>query len=290
MNVKTMVGLIVTALVLLIASSSLFIVNETERAIMLRFGAIERADIKPGLAWKVPFMNTVRIFDGRILTLDSPPERIFTIEQKAVMVDSFAKWRIKDVGVYYQATNGEERTATRLLSQRVNEGLRNQFGGRSLQEVISGERDELMVDLTRSLNAIAQKEIGVEIIDVRVKKIDLPEDVSGSVYDRMTSERNKEARDYRAKGREQAEVIRADADRQKAVLEAEAYRESELIRGSGDAQAAAIYAGAYSEDAEFYSFVRSLNAYKKSFNGKDDMLVVDPKSDFFRYLNNSKGK
>lgn len=290
MNVKTMVGLIVTALVLLIASSSLFIVNETERAIMLRFGAIERADIKPGLAWKVPFMNTVRIFDGRILTLDSPPERIFTIEQKAVMVDSFAKWRIKDVGVYYQATNGEERTATRLLSQRVNEGLRNQFGGRSLQEVISGERDELMVDLTRSLNAIAQEEIGVEIIDVRVKKIDLPEDVSGSVYDRMTSERNKEARDYRAKGREQAEVIRADADRQKAVLEAEAYRESELIRGSGDAQAAAIYAGAYSEDAEFYSFVRSLNAYKKSFNGKDDMLVVDPKSDFFRYLNNSKGK
>jgi len=290
MNVKTMVGLIVTALVLLLASSSLFIVNETERAIMLRFGAIERADIKPGLAWKVPFMNTVRIFDGRILTLDSPPERIFTIEQKAVMVDSFAKWRIKDVGVYYQATNGEERTATRLLSQRVNEGLRNQFGGRSLQEVISGERDELMIDLTRNLNAIAQKEIGVEIIDVRVKKIDLPEDVSGSVYDRMTSERNKEARDYRAKGREQAEVIRADADRQKAVLEAEAYRESELIRGSGDAEAAAIYAKAYSGDAEFYSFVRSLNAYKKSFNGKDDMLVVDPKSDFFRYLNNSKGK
>lgn len=290
MSTKTLFGLLLMGLALLIGSSSLFIINETERAVMLRFGAIEKADIEPGLGFKVPFMNNVRRFDARILTLDSPPERIFTIEKKALMVDSFAKWRIADVGTYYQATSGEERTAVRLLSQRVNEGLRNQFGGRSLQEVVSGERDELMADLTRDLNEITQKEIGVELVDVRVKKIDLPDDVSGSVYDRMTSEREKEARDYRAKGREQAEVIRADADRQKAVLEAEAYRESELIRGDGDAEAASIYAAAYNQDPEFYSFVRSLNAYKNSFKGREDMLLVDPKSDFFRYLNDSQGK
>ncbi|MCV6627231.1 MAG: protease modulator HflC [Cellvibrionaceae bacterium] len=290
MNTKTLIGLIAMALVLLIVSSSLYIIDERERAVMLRFGAIEKADLKPGIGFKVPFMNSLRRFDGRILTLDSPPERIFTIEKKALMVDSFAKWRIKNVDIFYQATSGDEATAIRLLSQRVNEGLRNQFGGRSLQEVVSGQRDELMADLISGLNDIVQQEIGVELIDVRVKKIDLPDEVSDSVYRRMTSEREKEARDYRAKGQEQAEVIRADADRQKAVLEAEAYRESELIRGEGDAEAAAIYADAYNDDPDFYAFVRSLNAYKTAFKGKEDMLLVDPKSDFFRFLNDSKGK
>lgn len=290
MNARTVVTLVVMALVLMVASSTMFIVNETQRAVMLRFGAIKEADIKPGLHFKLPFADDVRFFDARVLTLDSNPERIFTIEKKAMMVDSFAKWRIKDVETFYTATNGNERAAVRLLSQRVNEGLRNQFGSRSLQEVVSGERDELMNKLTKDLNAITQSEIGVELIDVRVKKIDLPAQVSGSVYARMRAEREKEARDYRAKGNEQAEVIRADADRQRAVLLADAYRQSEEVRGLGDAKAASVYAEAYNRDAEFYSFVRSLSAYKAAFKDKADLLVVDPDSEFFRYLKDSKGK
>lgn len=290
MNARTLVTLIITALVLMLASASMFIVNETERAVMLRFGAVSQADIKPGLHFKMPIADTIRRFDARVLTLDSKPERIFTIEKKAMMVDSFAKWRIKDVEIFYTATNGDERAAIRLLSQRVNEGLRNQFGSRSLQEVVSGERDELMHKLTKDLDVITQKELGVELIDVRVKKIDLPDQVSGSVYARMRAEREKEARDYRAKGFEQSEVIRADADRQRAVELATAYKTSEVIRGTGDAQAAGIYADAYNRDAEFYSFVRSLNAYKSAFKGKEDLMVVDPNSDFFRYLKSSKGK
>ncbi len=290
MNNKMMATLILVAIGLIVAANTLFIIKETERGVMLEFGRVVKADIDPGLHIKVPLVNEVRKFDARVLTLDTRPERFLTVEKKGMIVDSFAKWRIADVGKYYIATNGEESRAERLLAQRVNEGLRNGFGERSLQEVVSGERDQLMTDLTARLNAITQKELGIELVDVRVKRIDLPEQVSESVFNRMTSEREREAREHRSKGKEQAEVIRADADRQRTILEAEAYRDSEGIRGEGDARAASIYAAAYNQDPEFYSFVRSLTAYKQTFKGKDDVMLVDPESDFFRYLKDSKGR
>jgi membrane protease subunit HflC len=289
MNNKLFSVLVAVAIVLLVASNALFIIKETERGVMLKFGKVVNDDLKPGLQVKIPWVHEVRKFDARVLTLDARPERFLTVEKKGMIVDSFAKWRIKDVSTYYTATNGEESRAERLLSQRINEGLRNQFGLRSLHEVVSGERDQLMVDLTAKLNEFSNTELGIEVVDVRVKRIDLPEQVSESVFNRMTSEREREAREHRSKGKEQAEVIRADADRQRTILEAEAYRDSELARGEGDAKAAAIYASAYNKDPEFYTFVRSLNAYKETFKGKEDILLVDPESDFFRYLNNSKG-
>ncbi len=281
--------LALAALALLLASNSLFIIKETERGVMLEFGKVERADIQPGLHWKWPMVNEVRKFDARVLTLDANPERFLTIEKKGMMVDSFAKWRIIDVGKYYTATNGEESRAMRLLAQRVNEGLRNGFGERTLQEVVSGERDQLMNELTVALNEFTQTSLGIEVVDVRVKRIDLPSEVSGSVYNRMNSERQRESQEHRSKGYEQAEVIRADADRQRTILEAEAYRESELIRGEGDAEAARIYAEAFNQDPEFYAFVRSLNAYKETFRDKGDIMLVEPDSDFFKYLKDSKG-
>ncbi|MFT5082409.1 MAG: membrane protease subunit HflC [Lentisphaeria bacterium] len=290
MSLKVMVNIIVLLLAVIVASGSLYIINEFERGVLLRLGKVSDADLKPGLHIKVPFIDVVKKFDARVLTLDTRAERFLTVEKKSMMVDSFAKWRIFDVGKFYTATNGEEDRAERLLAQRINEGLRNQFAQRSLQEVVSGERDELMVDIAKQMNEFTQTSLGIEVVDVRVKKIDLPEEVSEPVYSRMRAEREREAREHRAQGKEQSEIIRADADRQQVILEAEAYRESELLRGEGDATAAAIYASAYSKDPEFYSFVRSLTAYKKTFAGKQDILLVDPESDFFRYLNHSKGK
>ena len=290
MNNKLFSLIIALLLVVLVGSNTLYIIKETERGVLLKFGKVVNDDIQSGLHIKVPVMHEVRKFDARVLTLDAPPERFLTVEKKGMIVDSFAKWRIADVSKYYTATNGEESSAVRNLSVRINEGLRNGFGDRSLQEVVSGERDQVMSDLTESLNKLTMAEFGIELVDVRIKRIDLPEQVSDSVFNRMTTEREREAREHRSKGKEQAEVIRADADRQRTVLEAEAYRDSELLRGEGDARAAAIYADAYNKDPEFYSFVRSLNAYKETFKNKDDVMLVDPDSDFFRYLKNSDGK
>lgn len=290
MTSKTIGYLVVAALVLVIAANTLFVVNEFQRGVLLQFGRVTNDDLEPGIHIKVPFIDSVRRFDARVLTLDARPERFLTVDKKSMMVDSFAKWRIIDVGKFYTATNGEEDRAERLLSQRINEGLRNEVAQRSIQEVVSGERDQLMESISTQLNEFTQTSMGVEIIDIRVKRIDLPDEVSGQVFQRMRAEREREAREHRSKGREQAEVIRADADRQKIIIEAEAYREAELIRGEGDAKAAAIYASAYNQDPEFYSFVRSLNAYKNTFAGKEDILLLDPKSDFFRYLNDSGGR
>lgn len=276
--------------VFFIASNTLFIIKETERGVMLKFGRVVNSDIPPGLHFKIPMVNEVRKFDARVLTLDVRPQRFLTVEKKAMIVDSYAKWRIKDVTTYYTATNGEEATAVRNMDQLINEGLRNAFGEHSLQEVISGERGQLMERLTENLNRTTLQRYGIELVDVRVKRIDLPEQVSDSVFSRMKAEREREAREHRSKGKEQAEVIRADADRQRTILEAEAYRDAEQLRGEGDAKAAAIYAAAYTKDAEFYSFVRSINAYKASFGNKSDLMVVDPNSDFFRYLKDSSGK
>lgn len=290
MNAKTLFVLILLAALGLAAASSLFVVNETQRAVMLKFGEIVEADLQPGLHVKMPFMHQVRYFDARVLTLDSRAAKFLTVEKKAVEVDSFAKWKIVDVSRFYTSSNGDEARAQRLLEQRINEGLRNEFAQRSLQEVVSGERAELMINLTEQLNGFTKESLGVEVVDVRVKKIDLPNTVSEPIFNRMRAERQREAQEHRAKGGEQAAIIKADAERQKTILEAQAYRESELLRGEGDAKAAGIYASAYNQDPEFYAFVRSLTAYRSTFSGKQDVLVLSPESEFFEYFNSTKEK
>lgn len=289
MSGRNMTVLVVLVLALFIASNSLYVIKETERGVLLKFGEVVNPDIQPGLHAKIPFVNSVRKFDGRVLTVDSQPERFFTQEKKALIVDSYAKFRVSDTAKFYTATNGEESRAMGLLAQRINDGLRNQVAIRTIQEVVSGERDQLMTDLTRELNKVAQKNLGVEVVDVRVKQIDLPPDVSESVYRRMNAEREKEAREHRSQGQELAEGIRAAADREVTVIKANAYRDAERIRGEGDAEATRIYAEAFNQDPEFYSFTRSLKAYQESFQGDGDVLLVQPDSEFFRYLKDSQG-
>jgi membrane protease subunit HflC len=276
-----MIGLLI---LLILVSSSLYVVNQYERAVVLRFGALVKTDVSPGLHFKVPFVDRVRKFDGRLQTADMVPASFYTVENKRLVVDSYIKWRIKDVSTYYRSTGGDANLAEDRLGQRVADGLRNQFGRRTLHDVVSGQRDELMAELKKTINETGNSLLGIEVIDIRVKRIDFPPEVSQSVFARMAADREKEAREYRAQGKEQAEVIRADADRQRVVLEANAYRDAERLRGDGDAKAASIYAAAFGKDPEFYAFTRSLTAYRKSFSGKDDLIVVDPKSEFFRYL------
>ncbi|MBT71685.1 MAG: HflC protein [Gammaproteobacteria bacterium] len=271
-------------LAVIITGNTLFVVKQTERAVMLQFGSVVNSDIEPGLHVKIPWVNTVRKFDARIQTEDSTPARFITLEQKMLEVDSFAKWRIVDVGQFYISTRGNTSTAGALLAQRINDGLRDQIGTRTLIEVVAGERDELMLALTAQLNETTAVDIGIEVVDVRVKRIDLPDDVRSSVYERMITERNREAQELRSRGEELAIGIRADADRQAVIFDAEAYRDAEQIMGEGDATATAIYAEAYSKDPQFYAFTRSLNAYRETFSSKSDVLLLDPDSDYFRYL------
>jgi membrane protease subunit HflC len=289
MSGRNVTFILIAVLLLFVANNSIYVMKETERGVLLKFGEVVNADIKPGLHVKIPFVNNVRKFDGRILTVDSQPERFFTQEQKALIVDSYAKFRVADTTKFYTATNGEEARAMGLLSQRINDGLRNQVAIRTIQEVVSGERDQLMIDLAELLNDVALSELGVELVDVRVKQIDLPPDVSESVYRRMNAEREKEAREHRSQGQELAEGIRAAADREVTVLKANAYRDAELLRGTGDAEATSIYASAFNQDPEFYSFTRSLRAYQDSFQGAGDIMLLQPDSEFFRYLKDSSG-
>ena len=277
-------------LLLIVGSNSLYVISEVERGMTFRFGEMIQSDIKPGWHIKLPFIENVRRFDARILTVDAQPASFFTIENKRLIVDSYAKWRIADVDKYYEATLGIERTADNRLAKRVNDGLRNQFGNRTLREVVSGERDMLMKNITDSLNSTVLDELGIEIVDVRVKRIDLPPEVSNQVYRRMTAERNSEAQELRSTGKEKAEKIRASADRERTIELANAYRDAEELRGQGDAEAARIYAEAYQQDPEFYAFMRSLNAYKSAFSNKGDILLVEPDSEFFKYLNQQKTK
>ncbi|MFB0969952.1 MAG: protease modulator HflC [Pseudomonadales bacterium] len=267
--------------------NSLYVVTELERAVLLEFGEVVESDIKPGLHLKKPFINNVTKFDSRVLTLDAPPERFLTLEKKAVIVDSFAKFRVSDAELFYTSTSGDETRAENLLRQRINNGLRNEISKRSLHEVVSGERDQLMNVLTERVDEVARLELGVEIVDVRVKKIDLPPEVSQSVYARMNTERDIEAREHRAQGQELAAGVRADAGRQREIVLAQAYAEAEGIRGDGDAQAASIYADAFNKDKEFYKFYRSMTAYKRTFSNRGDILLIQPNSDFFKYLNKS---
>jgi membrane protease subunit HflC len=272
----------------LLVYASTFIVREYETAIKLRLGEIVRSDYPPGLHFKVPVLNNIIKFDGRIQTLDSRPERFLTIEKKDVIVDSYAKWRISNAAQFYRSTGGDSARTARLLSERINTSLRDEFGKRTIQEVVSEDRLELMVELTKQIDTQAT-ELGVDVVDVRVKKIDLPPEVSESVYNRMRAERERVARDLRAKGAEAAERIRADADRQRTVILADAYRESEETRGQGDAKAAEVYATAYQADPEFYAFYRSLNAYMASFSDGESTLVLAPDSEFFRFFGNMHG-
>jgi membrane protease subunit HflC len=266
-----------------------YTVDEREKAILFKFGEIQRVDIPPGLHFKIPVMNNVRKFDSRILTLDAQPERFLTGEKKNVTVDFFVKWRISDVGQYYRSTRGDERSAQIRLAQIMRDGLRNEFGKRTIQEAVSGERREIMDVLEVKANQLA-RELGIDIVDVRISRIDLPDDVSDSVYQRMRAERDRVAKDFRARGQEAAERIRAAADREATVLLANAYRDAERIRGEGDAGSAEIYANAYGRNAEFYAFYRSLSAYRNSFGSAGDILVLQPDSEFFRYFNESAGR
>lgn len=279
----------VFALILVVFYAATFTVNQWEVALKLRLGEIVHSDYEPGLHFMLPIINNVNKFDARIQTLDSRPERFLTIEKKDVIVDSFAKWRISNVAQYFRSTGGSETKTARLLAERINTSLRDEFGKRTIKEVVSGERAEIMALLTKDIDAKAS-ELGVEILDIRVKQIDLPPEVSESVYDRMRAERERVARDLRAQGGEAAERIRAEADRERVVIIADAYKQAEELRGEGDAKAAEIYANAYNRDAEFYAFYRSLNAYKSSFKDRSDIMVLQPDSEFFRYLKSQRAE
>ncbi len=286
LNPKILIPLILIAIV---AYSSVFTVNQWEQALVFKFREIVRADDQPGLHFMMPVVNAAKKFEKRLLNLDQEPQRFLTIEKKDVIVDYYAKWRITDVDKFYTATRGDVLYANGLLGQRINRALRDEFGARTVQEVVAGERTQILSVVTASTSNLPQ-ELGITVVDVRTKRIDLPTEVSNSVYERMRAERNRVAKDFRARGSEASERIRANADREREIILANAYRDAEMIRGEGDAQATEIYAAAYTQDEEFYSFYRSLDAYKNSFNDSNDVLLLEPKSDFFRYFNNSKGK
>lgn len=281
MKSKLIIGLLVAAVI--IAMMSLYTVDEREKAILFRFGKIEQADIGPGLHVKIPIANTVMKFDTRILTLDAEPAPVLTEEKKNMTVDFFVKWRIVDVSKFFVATRGDAAQARARLGSIMREVIYNEFGKRTIQEAVSGERGQIMEIARVKANEVAQ-EFGIEAVDVRISRIDLQEEVSESVYRRMRAERARVAQDFRARGQEAAERIRAEADRQSTVILANAYRDAEKLRGEGDAVAADIYARAYKRDPEFYSFYRSLSAYRESFKGPEDVLVLEPDSDFFQYF------
>lgn len=276
--------LVFAALIVGIAFNSFFIVDEKEKAIVFQFGEAVRTDIDVGFSFKLPIVQEVKKYDARIQTLDEAPDRILTVESKYLLVDSFIKYRISDVLTFYKANNGSFNSLNSLLGQRSEFILKNQFGKRTVKEVVSGERDELMSTMLNQLND-SVVDLGVEIIDFRVKRIDLPSNLSNSVYERMRTERNRLAEELRSEGKEIAREIRAVADKDKVVILAEAYKKSEQLRGEGDAEATAIYAKAYSVDPEFYEFTRSLKAYTETFQNKSDVMLIDSESEFFKYLN-----
>lgn len=282
MNVRG-IGVIVVVLLVLLGLSA-YTVGERERVILFSLGEIKAADLAPGLHFKVPFINRVLKFDGRVLGLDAEADRFLTAERKNVLVDFFVKWRIDDTALFYRSFGADERNAYERLAQITKDEIRNAFGQRTIQEVVSGERGDLMTAVQRKVNQIAQQ-YGIEVLDVRVSRVDLPDEVSESVYNRMRTERALVAKELRASGREEAIGVRAAANRRRTVIVAEAYREAQRTRGAGDALAAEIYARAHEQDPEFFNFYRSLNAYQNTFRAKNDMLIVDPKGKFFRYFN-----
>ena len=281
-------GLVLVAFVGLIVWMSAYTVHERELAIKFKLGEIVSTINEPGLYFKIPVINNIRKFDSRVLTLDTPSERFLTSEKKNVIVDSFVKWRIVDPRLYYTSTQGDERIAVSRIVSILNDEMKGQFGSKTIREVISGERSAIMQAVNENAGA-KTKDLGVMLVDVRIKKVELPPEVSSSVFQRMVKERATVAKAFRSAGEEKAKGIRANADRQRTEVLAEAYRKSEEIRGDGDAQAAKIYADAFGVDKEFYSFTRSLSAYKNSFRDTGDILLLSPESDFFKYFKNSGG-
>jgi membrane protease subunit HflC len=287
--------LVIAAVLLGVAYSSVFVVHEGQRGIAIQFGKVKRDSetgkekiFEPGLHFKVPVIDSVKTLDARIQTLDGQPDRFLTSEKKDLIVDSYVKWRIQDFAKYYLSTSGGNKfQAESLLTRRINSGLRTEFGTRTISDIVSGERQELMREAMRQASSGAS-ELGIAVVDVRVKRINLPDEVSSSIFSRMRAERNAVAREHRSEGQEQAEIIRADVDRRMTVLLADASRQSRTLRGEGDAEAAGIYAKSYGANPEFYSFLRSLDAYEASFNNKKDVIVTNPDSDFFRYLKKSE--
>ncbi len=295
MNSKFNLLAAIAVTVLIVLAMSIFSVDQRQYALVFQLGEVKRVITEPGLNFKIPMIQNVRFFDNRILTLDNnEPERFITSEKKNVLVDSFIKWRIVDPKLYYISVGGDEARAKTRLNQTVNAGLREEFGKRTVHDVISGERDQIMEDMRVKADADSRK-IGVQIVDVRLKRVELPNEVSDAVYRRMEAERKRVANELRSEGAAEAEKIRADADRQREVIIADAYRDAQKIKGEGDAQATAIYAQAFNQNPDFYAFYRSLEAYRGSFRSKNDVLVVEPNSDFFKYMNgagrgNDKGK
>ena len=286
MKSQTLLGIIVV--LFLLVSSSLYIVDQRQKAIVFQLGEVVSVKTSPGLYFKIPMVQNVRFFDSRILTMDAEePDRFITSEKKNVLVDLFVKWRIIDVKQYYISVRGDETLARVRLAQTVNSSLRDEFGNRTVHEVVSGQRDKIMEIMRQKADADARK-IGVEVVDVRLKRVDLPKEVSESVYRRMEAERKRVANELRSTGFAESEKIRSNADRQREVIMAKAYRDAQKTKGEGDAKATKIYAEAFQKNPEFYSFYRSLEAYKQSFRNKNDMMVLEPNSDFFKYLKNSE--
>ncbi|MGB9092834.1 MAG: protease modulator HflC [Gallionella sp.] len=284
MNKKIGNVLIIAAIALILLSMSMFVVDQRQNAIVFQLGEIVSVKTSPGLYFKLPLVQNVRFFDARLLTLDTgEPERYITAEKKNVMVDSFVKWRIADVKQYYISVGGDEMRAATRLMQTINSSMREEFGKRTIHDVISGERDQIMQAVLQKTEADASK-IGVQVLDVRLKRVDFPTEISDSVYRRMEAERKRVANELRATGYAESEKIRADADKQRQVILAEAYRGAQKIKGEGDAKASELYGRAFSRNAEFYAFYRSLEAYKQSFRNKSDVMVLDPSSAFFKYL------
>lgn len=284
MGAKTIAGLAGALVVVLLVLSSVYIIPETHRGVVLRFGELIQTDVPAGLHFKIPVVDQVRRFDVRVLTTDLPSRQYLTIEKKPLDVNSYVAWRIQDVDEYYRATGGDELRAQQLLLSRIDNGLRDEFGVRTMHEVVSGQRDELMETLRGRVNERVREAFGIEVLDIRVKGIELPQSVSENVFRRMATEREKLAQEFRSRGRELAEGIRADADRQRTVVLAEAFARAEETRGEGDGEAARIYADAYNADGEFYRLYRSLEAYQRTFAGKDDIMIIDSSSEFLRYL------
>ena len=284
-NVKF--GFVLILVVAAVLSMSTFIVHEREIAIKFKLGEIVDSDYEPGIYFQIPFINNVRKFDSRILTMDTPSERFLTAEKKNVIVNSFAKWRIVDPKTFYTATAGDERQAIARMASIINNELKGQIASKNMREVISGERASIMQEVTDNAD-VKIRDLGIDLIDVRIKKVELPDNVSSNVYRRMATERETVAKEFRSRGEEQAKQIRANADRQREEILAEAYRKSEEIRGEGDATSAKTYADSYNQDREFYSFYRSMKAYEVSFGNDQDMILLSPESDFFKYFKNSK--
>ena len=283
MSGKNLMWVILAVIVVTVGSSAVYYVDEREKAIVFQFGEIVRSNDNPGLHFKAPLINNVKYFDARVQTMDSDPELYLTREKKNLVVDSFVKWRITNAANYYTRLGGLASNARNRLAQRVNDALRSEFGNRSVQQVISGDRVEIM-DVVRELTNEETASLGIEVLDVRLKRVDLDPDISERVYQRMEAERSRVAKDLRARGAEAAERIRADADRERAIILAEAEQKAQEIKGQGDAEATAIYADAFDRDREFYRMYRSLNAYRNTFATPDNLLVIEPDSEFFRYF------